>query len=132
MSLLRRVLTMGALVLAVVSVPLVVVPRAIVEGLMGQEAMSQDIWVRLLGAAGIALALLHVLILRKLEELWWWCWAFVIFDGLAAVLAVLHAAVGVPAGSEAWPWWVYGVMSALFTSLYLGGLARAGQEKPLM
>jgi hypothetical protein len=132
MSLLRRVLTIGALVLAVVSIPLVVVPRAIVEGVMGQDAMPQDIWVRLFGAAGIALALFHVLILRKLEELWWWCWAFVIFDGLSAVLAVLHAAIGVPVGSNAWPWWVYAVINGLFTSLYLGGLARAGQEKPLL
>ena len=132
MSLLRRVLTMGALLLAAVSIPLVVVPRAIVEGVMGQGAIPEDIWVRLFGTAGIALALFHVLILRKLEELWWWCWAFVILDGLSAVLAMLHAAIGVPAGSDAWPWWVYGVISALFTSLYLGGLARAGQEKPLM
>lgn len=132
MSLLRRVLTAGALALAVVSIPLVLVPEAIVEGVMGQAPLSDDVWVRLFGAAGIALALFHVLILRKLDDLWWWCWAFVTLDGISALILVLHAAIGVPSGSEVWPWWVVGATDALFTGLYLGGLARAGQEKPLM
>lgn len=132
MSLLRRVLTIGALVLAAVSVPLVVVPRPVVEGVMGQLTLRDDIWVRLFGAAGLALALVHVLILRKLDDLWWWCWVFVIFDGLSAVIVVLYAAIGSPAGSNVWPWWAYGATSAVFTALYVGGLARAGQEKPLM
>jgi len=114
---------------AVLSVPLIVVPGAIVEGLLGQRS-PDDVLIRLLGTAGITLALFHMLILRKLEDLWWWCWAFVIFDGLSAVVVILHAVVGLPEGSAAWPWWVYGLGSAVFAALYLSGLARAGQEKP--
>jgi hypothetical protein len=130
MSLLRRVLAAGAVVTLVLSAPLVVIPRTIVEGLMGQAQVADDVWIRLFGTAGIALSLFHVLILRKLDDLWWWVWAFVIFDGLSAVIVLAHAAVGVPEGSSGWPWWVYGATSVLFAMLYVVGLAKAGQEKP--
>jgi hypothetical protein len=130
MSLLRRLLGVGAVLTLVLSAPLVVIPRAIVEGLMGQAQNADDVWIRLFGTAGIALALFHVLILRKLDDLWWWVWAFVIFDGLSAVIVIAHAAVGLPEGSSAWFWWLYGAISALFTALYVVGLAKAGQEKP--
>jgi hypothetical protein len=130
MSLLRRALGTGAFLLLVLSAPLVVIPRAIVESVMGQEELSVDVWTRLFGAGGIALALFHVLILRKLEDLWWWCWAFVIFDALSSVIVILHVSVGLPDGSAAWPWWLFGATSAFFTALYVVGLAKAGQEKP--
>jgi len=130
MSLLRRALGLGAVLLLALAAPLVVIPRTIVEGLMGQEPIADDIWIRLFGTGVIALALFHVLILRKLDDLWWWVWAFVVFDGLSSVIVVAHAAVGVPERSSAWPWWVYGATSALFTALYVVGLAKAGQEKP--
>ncbi len=130
MSLLRRALGLGAVLLLVLAAPLVVIPKTVVEGLMGQEQIADDVWIRLFGVGGIALALFHVLILRKLDDLWWWVWAFVIFDGLTSVIVVAHATVGLPEGSSAWPWWVYGATSALFTALYVVGLAKAGQEKP--
>jgi hypothetical protein len=130
MNLLRRALGLGAFLLLVLSVPLVVAPRTIVEEVMGQAASGDDAWVRLFGAAVVALALFHVLILRKLEDLWWWCWAFVVFDGSVSVIALSHAAVGLPSGSAEWPWWLVGSAAALFTALYLIGLAKAGQEKP--
>jgi hypothetical protein len=130
MSLLRRALGLGAVLSLVLAAPLLLIPRTIVEGLMGQARVGDDVWIRLFGAGGIALALFHVLILRKLDDLWWWVWAFVIFDGLAAVIVLSHAAIGLPEGSSAWPWWLYGATSALFTVLYVIGLAKAGQEKP--
>ena len=130
MSSLRRALGLGAVLLLALAVPLVVVPRTVVETVMGQERIAEDVWLRLFGSAVIALALFHVLILRKLDDLWWWVWAFVIFDGLSSVIVVAHATVGLPEGSSAWPWWVFGTTSALFTVLYVVGLARAGQEKP--
>lgn len=130
MTLLRRVVSTGALLLGLSALSLVAAPGPIVEGLLDQASPPDHVWIRLLGTAGFTLALVHVLILRKLEELWWWCWAFVLFDGAFAVIAILHAAVGLPEGSAAWPWWLSGLVSASFTVLYLGGLARAGQEKP--
>jgi hypothetical protein len=130
MTLLRRVLGVGAVVTLVLCAPLVVIPGTIVVRFMGQAQAVDDVWVRLFGAGGIALGLFHVLILRKLDDLWWWVWAFVIFDGLSSVIAIAHAAVGVPLGSSAWPWWAYGAIGVLFTALYVVGLAKAGQEKP--
>ena len=130
MSLLRGALSAGAALLLALSAPLIVIPGTIVETIMGQAPAGDDIWTRLFGTAGVAIALFHVLILRKLDDLWWWCWALVIFDGMTAVIAITHAAVGLPAGSAAWLWWVFGATSASFTGLYLVGLAKTGQEKP--
>jgi hypothetical protein len=129
-SLLRRALSVGALLLAATSLALLIAPGWVVERVLDQAATPGDVWLRLLGAAELSLALVHVLILRKLEDLWWWTWALIAFDGLGAVIAILHAVVGLPEGSAAWPWWLAGAVSALFTALYLAGLARAGQEKP--
>ncbi len=131
MSLLRRALGVGAVLLLALSVPLVVFPRTMVETVMGQGQMPDAVWVRLFGAGSVALALFHVLILRKLEDLWWWCWALVIFDGLTSLIVILHVSTGLPEGSAAWPWWAFGAITALFSALYVVGLAKAGQEKPL-
>jgi hypothetical protein len=130
MSLLRRALALGAAVLLVTALPLLAIPRTLVEGIMGQDPVADDVWIRLFGAGCLALALFHVLILRKLDDLWWWVWALVIFDGLSAAIVTVHAAVGVSGGSAAWPWWVFGATSALFTAAYVVGLGKAGQEKP--
>ncbi len=131
MSLLRRALGVGAVLLLALSVPLVMLPRTMVETVMGQGQMPDAVWVRLFGAGSVALALFHVLILRKLEDLWWWCWALVIFDGLTSLIVILHVSTGLPEGSAAWPWWAFGAITALFSALYVVGLAKAGQDKPL-
>jgi hypothetical protein len=130
MSLLRGALGVGAVLLLALSALLVAIPRTIVETVMGQGTTGDDVWIRLFGTSALALALFHVLILRKLDDLWWWCWALVIFDGVTAVIVITHAAVGLPEGSAAWPWWVFGATSASFAGLYLVGLAKTGQEKP--
>jgi hypothetical protein len=130
MTVLRRALGMGAFLLLLLSVPLLVLPRWIVEDVLGQTPVVDDVWIRLFGAGCLALVLFHVLIIRKLEDLWWWCWAFVVFDGSVSVICLSHAAVGLPEGSAAGPWWLLGGMTAAFTVLYLVGLAQAGQEKP--
>ena len=131
MSLLRRALGVGAVLLLALSVPLVVFPRTVTETVMGQRPMPDAVWIRLFGAGVVALALFHVLILRKLEDLWWWCWALVIFHGLSFLIVILHVSTGLPDGSAAWSWWTFGASTAVFTALYLVGLAKAGQEKPL-
>ena len=72
-----------------------------------------------------------MLVIRKLDDLWWWCWAFVLFDGSVAAISLTHAAVGVPEGSAAWPWWLSrGHRRRRSRALYLVGLAEAGREKP--
>ena len=132
MSLLRRVLGIGAAVLVLVGVPLALIPGTILERLLGQRPLGDDVWIRVLAVALIVLGLFHVLIIRKLDEVWWWSWAFVIFDGVSAIVVILHAAIGVPEGSAVWPWWLYGATSGAFAALYVAGIARAGQEKPFV
>lgn len=129
MTLLRGALSAGAALLLALSAPLVVIPRTIVETILGQGP-GDDIWIRLFGTAGVALALFHVLILRKLDDLWWWCWAFVLFDASVAAISLTHAAVGLPEDSAAWPWWLLGTTAVGFSALYLVGLAKAGREQP--
>jgi hypothetical protein len=130
MTVLRRALGLGATMLLAMGALLVLVPKTIVEVTLGQAAVGDDVWIRLTGAACIPLAMFHVLVIRKLDDLWWWCWAFVLFDGSVAVIAISHAAIGLPAGAAAWPWWLSGTAAAAFTALYLVGLAKAGRERP--
>jgi hypothetical protein len=132
MMLLRRVLALGALLLIGIGVPLALVPSTVTERLLGQQPLGDDVWLRLFGVAGVVIGLFHVLIIRKLDDVWWWCWAFVLFDGVSAVIVVLHAVIGVPEGAAVWPWWLYGFISAAFSGLYLAGIARAGTEKPFV
>jgi hypothetical protein len=131
MTVLRRALGVGAFLLLLPSAPLLFLPRTIVEDVLGQTPAGDHVWIRLFGAGCLALGLFHVLIIRKLEDLWWWCWAFVVFDASVSVISLSHAAVGLPEGSAAWPWWLLGGATAAFTALYLVGLAEAGREKPL-
>lgn len=132
MSLLRRVLGIGAAALIVIGVPLALIPGTILERVLAQRPLGDDVWIRLFAVALIVIGLFHVLIIRKLDEVWWWCWAFVIFDGVSAVVVIVHAAIGVPEGSAVWPWWLYGAVSGLFAAGYVVGVARAGQEKPFV
>jgi hypothetical protein len=129
-SILRRVLSFDALLSAVVGVALVAVPRFVLVALLGQPEPSDQALVRLLGVASVVLAMLMVLIAHRIEELWWWCWAFVVLEGGTAAVATLHAALGVPLGAEAWPWWVLGLGSWAFAFVFLWGIARAGAEAP--
>jgi hypothetical protein len=130
MTLLRRALGAGALVSVTLAVALLIVPGWLVGTVFGQTRPPDDVWLRLLGAALFSLGLVHVLIVRKLDDLWWWTWAIVAFDALVAAIMVAHVVVGIPAGSAAWPWWLLAGVSVGFTAVYLAGMARAGQEKP--
>jgi hypothetical protein len=130
MTVLRRALGLGAVLLLALAVPLVVVPRTIAESVLGQAPIGDDVWIRFAGAAFGGLALFHVLVIRKLDELWWWCWAFVLFDGSVSLIAFSHAVFGLPEGSAGWPWWLFGCVAAGFAACYLIGLALAGREKP--
>jgi hypothetical protein len=128
MSLLRRALTFDALLSVLVGVALVAVPRFVLVTVLGQPEPSDQALIRLLGVAYVVLALLMVLIAHRIEELWWWCWAFVVLEAGVAAVATLHAAFGLSPRSEAWPWWALGLVSWAFAFAFLWGIARAGTE----
>jgi hypothetical protein len=131
MVILRRTLKAGAALLLITFLPLGAIPGQVVEAL-GQQPVGDTAWLRLFAVTGVVLGLLHILVAQKIQDVWWWCWAFVIFDAGAMAVSMLNAAFGVPNRSATWPWWLFGGTSLVFLALYLIGLARAGREKPFV
>jgi hypothetical protein len=129
-SILRRVLYLDALVSAVIGMALAAAPAWVFESLLGQPRAADVAIHRLAGVASVTLALLMVLVGHRVKELWWWCWAFVVLEAGAAAVATLHAALGLPPGAAAWPWWALGIGSWAFAGALLWGIARSGVEAP--
>jgi hypothetical protein len=131
MSLLRRVLVLQATVWAVFGVAIAVAPAALLDAAFGLAARSDDTFVRVSGILAFSLALLMVLVARRLDDLWWWSWAFVIAAGGSALVSGAHALLGVPAGSPVAGWWAFAAVSAAFAIGLIAGLARAGVDRPV-
>jgi hypothetical protein len=129
MAMLRTVLRWQAVLWAVSGVALAAIPGTIVEGPLAQAPTGEGAWLRLLGVAGIVLAAQIVLVGRRLEELWWWTWSFVLLEAGVALVALTAGVLGRPEGSATWPWLTLGVVSLAFAALDVTGLARAGTER---
>ncbi len=127
MAFLRRVLTLQATLWGVAGAVLLALPGAVVEQVLDRDPGPERTWLRLAGVMAIVLAMLMVLISRRLLEVWWWAWAFAILEAGVATIAVLAAVGGDP---PAWPWWTLGGLSILFLLLDLFGIARSEREKP--
>ena len=78
----------------------------------------------------VVLALLMVLVSQRLEDVWWWAWAFVVLEAGTATVFMLHALFGLPEGAPTWSWWLLAVVNGAFAALDLIGLGLAAQEKP--
>jgi hypothetical protein len=109
-----------------------IAPAWVAEGLMGQPPLSQYAWMREIGIMGLVLAMLMVLVSQRIEELWWWSWAFAILGVGTATLAGLTALFGLPSGAAAWPWWVLTAANAVIGAGLLVGMSDAGEEKPFV
>lgn len=132
MAILRRVLYIDALGCVLVGVSLAFAPGFMVSTIFGQPAYPDYGVVRLLGVSLFVLALLMVLVAQRIEELWWWSWAFVILEFGGAAVATLEAAFGLPAEAAAWPWWLLALGSWALCFGLLWGLARTGVERPVV
>ena len=130
MSLLRRVLYLDAMLNVALAAGLIALPRFVLVDLFGQPVYPDYAFVRVFGAAAFGIALLEVLVAQRIEELWWWCWAFVVFEGLRAAILTLHVLFGIPPGAEPFMWWLgAGVRWAVAFGLLLG-IGRAASEAP--
>lgn len=129
-ELLKRVLILQAAVWAVCGIAIALVPRFVLESLFDLPVMPDLGYVRVAGACSLSLAMLMVLLSRRLTELWWWSWAFVVATAGTAVIAVLNALFGLPEGASPLLWWLFAATSASFTVGLLAGLAKAGTENP--
>jgi hypothetical protein len=129
-NLLRIVLRWQAAASALLGLALLIAPGLFVEGVMGQPPLQEDAWVRLVGVTAVALAAQILLVQRRLEDLWWWTWSFVILELGVAVVFLGTALTGPPKGAPSWPWWSGGAISLVWAGLDLAGLAKAGTERP--
>ena len=128
MSFLRRVLYLDALLNAALGVGLIALPRFLLVDLFGQPVYPDYAFVRVFGAAALALAMLQVLVGQRVEELYFWCWTFVLFEGLRAAILTLHVLFGLPENAGAFMWWLgAGVRLAVAFGLVLG-IGRASGE----
>jgi hypothetical protein len=129
-KLLQRLLKLQAALWLLWSVAVLIAPAWVAEGLLGQLPLSQYAWIREMGIMGLVLAMLMILVSQRIEELWWWSWAFAILEVGTATLLALTALFGLPAGATAWPWWVFAAVSAAVGAGLLVGMSDAGEEKP--
>jgi cell division protein FtsW (lipid II flippase) len=129
-KLLRRVLVWQAALWAGFGLVLVVAPGWVIETVFDQPPLGEEAWLRVSGVMAIALAGMMVLVSHRVEDLWWWSWAFVILEVASTVILVLNAILGVPDGAASWPWWVLAGANAGFALIELAALAQIGTERP--
>jgi hypothetical protein len=114
------------------SVAIGLFPRLVMEDLFGQPVSADYVWVRAAAVMGVVLALLMVLVAQKIDELWWWSWAFALLEVGTATVFVINAMFGVPAGADAWPFWALATVNGLFGAGLLVGMGISGQERPFV
>jgi hypothetical protein len=129
-ELLKRVLVLQAAVWAVCGLAIALAPRFVLVTLFDLPDPPDFGYVRVAGVCSLSLAMLMVLLSRRLAELWWWSWAFVIAAGGTALVALVNALFGLPDGVSALLWWLFAAASTAFTVGLLAGLAKAGTERP--
>jgi len=126
---LRRVLYVEAGALTLFGVGLALVPRLLLVDLFSQRFLADYAWVRMVGVQSVGFALLMILVGQRVEELWWWSWAFALVGAAVGTVALLNALFSVPAHSEAWPWWLLASSALGFAAGLLLGMAKAGAER---
>lgn len=129
MKFLRSVLYLDAAVWAITGLLLTFVPALVLEDIFGQVAVGEYSWVRMAAILGICVAMLMFMVAHRIEDLWWFAWAFVLTETALALLALGNALVGLPEGSGALLWWLFALISAGFAVAMLVGLAKTGLER---
>jgi hypothetical protein len=131
-ELLRRLLKVQAALWLIWSVATGLFPRWVMEDLFGQPVLADYVWVRAAAVMGAVLALLMVLVAQRIDELWWWSWAFALLEVGTATAFAINAIFGVPEGAAAWPFWLLAAVNGAFGAGLLVGMGIGGQEKPFV
>ena len=119
-----------ALVWAICGVAIAAAPSLVLVTLFDLPEPPDFGYARVAGVLSFSLALLMVLVSRRLSELWWFAWAFVVAAEGTAVVAARNALFGLPEGTSPTLWWLFAAVSAAFTGGLLAGLAKTGTERP--
>lgn len=130
MKALRRTLYLQAAVWGAFGLALAVAPRLVLESVFDQPRQEYA-WVRLFGVNGVALAMLMVLVAHRIDELWWWSWAFAFMTAMTTTVVVLNAAFGLSPNQPALLWWSFSAVALGFSLALLYGLFVASGEQPL-
>ncbi len=118
-----------AAVWAACGLALAVAPRFVLVTIFDLPPLPDDGYVRIAGICSFSLALLMVVIARRLDEIWWFAWAFVFAAAGTAVVAAFEAVL---AEGSAMLWWLFAAVSLAFTVGLLAGLAKTGGERPVI
>ena len=132
MSLLRRVLYWQASVWAAIGLVEIAAPHWFLQTLFRQPPYPDLAYVRSMGVMAVAFALLMVLVAQKIEEVWWWSWAFALTDAALATVCGLNALFGPVDGSATLLWWLLAAGNVALGAALLTGMAGAGDEKPFV
>jgi hypothetical protein len=132
MKLLRRALYCQAAVWAACGLAIAIAPALILQRLFDQVPYPDDTYVRISGVMSVGAALMMVLVAQKLDDVWWWSWAFAAMDAAIVTITGLHALLGPPDGSGVLLWWLFAGVNLGLGGAVLTGMARAGQEKPFV
>ena len=136
MRLLRRVLYLQALVSFVLGAALAALPRFTLVTVSQQIPYEEYAWVRIVGIQLLAAAMFAVLVAQRVEDLWFWGWAFAVPTALAFLVFGVNAAIGPDCatidGVGVCPdlvlWWVMAAITGGFSAAFVFALARAANE----
>jgi hypothetical protein len=126
---LRRILYIQAALWGLFGVALAIAPGWLTVTIGGQPPVDR-VWMRAMGVMSVVFALLMILVAQRLEDVWWWSWAFVVLEAGTATVFALHALFGLPEGAAAWWCWLLAAANGLIGALELVGLGLSAQEKP--
>jgi ABC-type Fe3+-siderophore transport system permease subunit len=130
MNALKRALYLEAAVWALAGLALSIAPRFVIETMFDQPR-TDPAWLRVVGIQSFGLALVMVLVAHRIEDLWWWSWAFALMTVGVAAVAVLNAAFGLAPGQPSLFCWLFSAVSVVLALGLLTGLFISSQEQPL-
>lgn len=131
MEALRRTLTVQAGVWALAGAGLALSPGFVLHTLFGEPSIGEPAWLRLLGAHAVTVAMLMVLVAHRIEDLWWWAWAFALMTTAVAAVVVLNAAFGLDPRQSSLLWWAFALVAVAFDLALLYGLFAASRGRPV-
>ncbi len=129
MKLLRRFLYYQAVLWAGGGLAVGLAPRWVLVSLFNQPLYPDFTYVRACGVMALGIALLAVLVAQRIQDVWWWSWAFALTDAALVTLTALNALFGSVAAAL---WWIFALSNLALAIGLLAGMARAAQEKPFV
>ena len=129
MALLKRTLYLGATLSVIGGLAFAISPHFWLVTVFKQPSYPDYAGGRMLGVGMFVFGLLMVLVAHRIEQVWWWSWAFVI-AGLGFALVGLTRAIADPTDRSSSLWWGVAATNALFAGSLVWGLGRTGMERP--